>query len=205
MLASLFPTTTRAAAKVIAGDDFEHGLKSSWKKVEFESETVYTIEKEGTNSYLKAVAKHSASGLATKLDAVDPRNASFSWKWKIDHVPPGGSDTEKKSFDHAARMFVAFKTFIGPPKTINYVWANEAKVGGTFHHPSSGRSRFIVLRSGNGEAGKWFSEKRNLANDWKRLFGDDEPPAIVGIGFMTDSDGTKSTVVGCYDDIALTR
>ncbi|MGN6387483.1 MAG: DUF3047 domain-containing protein, partial [Verrucomicrobiota bacterium] len=95
--------------------------------------------------------------------------------------------------------------FLGPPRSINYVWANRLPVGKTFHHPSSGRSRFIVLESGNGKAGQWLSEQRQVEADWKLLFGDDDVPEIVAIGLMTDSDGTGATVTGCYDDIVLRR
>jgi hypothetical protein len=193
------------ADQIIFRDDFEKGLRPVWGKVEFEGETQYRVLKEGTNSFLQGRAQAAASGLGVKIEPVDARGCMFSWKWKIDHVPPGGSETTKKTFDHTARLFVAFKTFIGPPRTINYVWANQARVGETFHHPSSGRSRFIVLKSGNAEAGKWFSEQRDLVKDWKLLFGDDTPPEIVGVGLMTDSDGTHSTVTGSYDDVTLLK
>jgi hypothetical protein len=171
--------------------------------VQFTGETEYRVVPEGTNSVLRGSARSAASGYAAKLDAVSAKGALLSWKWKIDHIPPGGKDNDIKAFDHTARLFVAFKTFIGPPRTINYVWANQAAVGNTFHHPSSGRSRFVVLQSGNDKADQWIAETRDIAKDWKLLFGDDDPPAIVGLGFMTDSDGTKSTVTGWYDDIEL--
>lgn len=103
---------------------------------------------------------------------------------------------------HRAR-FRRVKTFLGPPRTINYVWANQVPVGQTFRHPSSGRSRFIVLQSGNSRTNQWITETRDVARDWKQLFGDDDPPPIVGLGFMTDSDGTQTTVSGCYDDFIL--
>jgi hypothetical protein len=184
-------------------ENFEKGLRPIWKKVEFEGETKHTIEKEGTNSVLKASAKSSATGLAVKLDGVEPKNAAISWRWKIDKIPPGASDNEKKTFDHTGRLFVAFKTRIGPPRSINYVWSNKVPAGKTFQHPSSGRSRFIVLQHGNERAGQWLTERRNIAQDWKTLFGGEEIPDIVGIGFMTDSDGTQSSVTGWYDDIRL--
>lgn len=136
---------------------------------------------------------------------MDPGGVTISWRWKIDRVPPGGSEDVKKTFDHTARLFVAFKTFLGPPRSINYVWANQLPIGKTFHHPSSGRSRFIVLQSGNAKAGQWLMERRRIEADWKLLFGDDDVPEIVGIGLMTDSDGTGATVTGCYDDIVLQR
>ena len=196
---------TFAGGKVEFGEDFENGLRPIWEKVEFESETKHTIIKEGTNSVLKATAENSASGLGVKLEGIDPKRTTLKWRWKIDRIPPGGSDNVKSTFDHTARMFVAFKTRIGPPRTINYVWANTVPAGKTFHHPSSGRSRFVVLQGGNEKAGQWLAEQRDVAADWKRLFGEDDVPEIVGLGFMTDSDGTKSKVTGWYDDIRLER
>jgi hypothetical protein len=193
------------ADRVLFKDDFERGLRPDWKKLEFTGETEHQIRREGTNSFVEAHSKSSASGLAVKLDGLRPTGTTVRWRWKIDHVPEGGSDSEIKKFDHAARLFVAFKTLIGPPKSINYVWANEQPVGDTFEHPNSGRSRFIVLQSGNAKAGQWITEERDVVADWKRLFGDDSPPAIVGLGFMTDSDGTATSVIGCYDDLELSR
>ena len=184
-------------------ENFEQGLSSKWKPVEFEGETKYTIEKEKANSVLRGTAESAATGLGVKFEGLEPKGASLSWRWKIDRIPQGGSDNKKSTFDHTARLFVAFKTRIGPPRTINYVWANAVPVGKTFHHPSSGRARFIVLNSGGEGTGKWYSFQRDLAKDWKVLFGNDDPPEIVGLGFMTDSDGTKTTVTGWYDDIEL--
>ena len=184
-------------------ENFERGLSSNWKPVEFEGETKYVIEKEGTNSVLRGTAEGAATGLGVKFDGLSPKGATLSWRWKIDRIPKGGSDDKKNTFDHTARLFVAFKTRIGPPRTINYVWANTVPVGKTFEHPSSGRARFIVLNSGSTGVGQWHSFKRDLHADWKSLFGDDAPPEIVGLGFMTDSDGTKTTVTGWYDDFEL--
>lgn len=194
-----------AAAGERAGfqENFEQGLRPYWKPVEFEGETKYTIEKEGTNSVLRGTAQSAATGLAVKFEGLEPKGATLSWRWKIDKIPPGGSDDKKKTFDHTARLFVAFKTRFGPPRTINYVWGNVVPAGKTFHHPSSGRARFIVVNSGNSGAGEWHSFERKIGEDWKTLFGNDDPPEIVGLGFMTDSDGTESTVTGWYDDFVL--
>ena len=189
--------------RTIFREDFEAGPKAIWKPVDFEGKTEHTIVKEATNSFMRARASGTASGLAVKPDEVSAKGAVVSWKWKIDQIPPGGSDDNIKTFDHTGRVFVAFDTFIGPPRTINYVWGNTVPAGGTYHHPSSGRSRFIVLQSGNARAGEWIAEERDLMKDWKVLFGDDDPPEIVGLGFMTDADGTKTTVTGWYDDFMI--
>jgi len=193
------------ADELLFAEDFQNGISKEWKKVEFTGETEHSIQREGTNAYVQAKAINSASGLAVKLESLAPEGTRLRWRWKIDHIPQNGSDTDIKTFDHTTRLFVAFKTLIGPPKTINYVWGNQLPAGKTFEHPSSGRSRLIVLQLGNANAGQWINEERDLVVDWKLLFGNDRLPAIVGLGFMTDSDGTKTTVTGCYDDIALVR
>ena len=206
LLVALASLTALAAEPGVGSafrEDFERGLRPDWKPVEFEGKTEYTVVKEGTNSVLKGVARSAATGLGVKFDALNPKQATLSWRWKIDKIPERGSDDKKATFDHTARLFVAFKTLIGPPRTINYVWANVVPVGKTFEHPSSGRAKFIVLNSGSKGAGEWHSFKRNIAADWKTLFGNDDPPPIVGLGFMTDSDGTETEVTGWYDDIEL--
>ena len=202
VLAVLVVSSAESTETTLFKEDFESGLRPLWKPVKFSGQTKYRIVREGSNSFLEGKAESSATGLAAEVKDLSPR-AEISWKWKIDKVPPGASDDSKNTFDHTARLFVAFKTLVGPPRTINYVWANNVPAGKTFNHPSSGRSRFISLESGNAKAGQWISEKRNIVQDWKTLFGDDDPPRIVGLGFMTDSDGTESIVTGCYDDIVL--
>jgi hypothetical protein len=190
-------------AATLFSEDFEKGLTKRWEPVKFEGVTDYSIVKDGNNSALQARAASSASGLAAKAEFAVKPNTTFTWRWKLDKTPPGASDDTKKTFDHTVRIFIAFKTSLGPPRTINYVWANKTAVGKTFHHPSSGRARFIVLESGNDKAGKWMKESRDLYADWKTVFGNDDPPNVVSVGLMTDSDGTASTVTGWYDDLLI--
>lgn len=200
-------TTHIGRAATLFSEDFQQGLSKKWEPVKFEGRTEYTTpadEKDKNNKVLQARAASSASGLGTKINIPLKPSTTFTWRWRIDKVPPKGSEDVKKTFDHTARLFVAFKTGIGPPRTINYVWANKTPVGKTFNHPSSNRARFIVLQNGNEKANQWVTEQRDLYADWKQLFGDDEPPAIVSVGLMTDSDGVATTVTGWYDDLKIT-
>ena len=190
-------------AGIVWTENFEHGLGKEWRDINFSGKTSYSIVPEGTNNVLKSSAVKSASGLAHEVSV--PANLLLSWRWKIEKVPPGASETDIAKFDHVARVFVAFKTAIGPPRTINYAWCSDARVGDTFHHPRSNRSRWIVVESGNSKAGNWVTETRDLAKDWEALFGDKNPPAISAIGLMTDSDGTGTELVSYYDDLELKR
>jgi hypothetical protein len=194
-----------ASAKPAFEENFERGLDfKRWEPIKFQAPTLYKVVKDGTNSVLQALAKSSASGLGARIAVPTGDAPKISWRWKLDKTPPGGSEDKIKTFDHTVRLYVAFKTLIGPPRTVNYVWANTMKVGQTFDHPSSGRAKFIVLQTGDAKAGQWQSETRNVGADWKALFGKDEVPEIVSVGIVTDSDSTASTVTGWYDDIVIT-
>ncbi len=186
-------------------EDFEQGLSDSWKAVRFFGTTEYKVVREGTNAVLQAHASQTASGLAREQLIKFTPGLTLHWRWKIDKIPAGGSDTRIEAFDHSARLFVVFKSAFGPPRTINYVWANSIRAGQSFEHPRSGRARFIALESGEAKAGKWIAETRDLMADWKRLFKGEPPTSISGIGLMTDADGTKDSVTGWYDDLLLEK
>ncbi|MGZ5544444.1 MAG: DUF3047 domain-containing protein [Limisphaerales bacterium] len=198
----LFLVCAKINAATLFSEDFEKGLTKRWEPVKFQGLTEYLIVKEDENSVLQARADKSATGLGAKAEFEIRPNTKFTWRWKLDKNPPGATDDAKKTFDHTVRIFVAFKTTFGPPRTVNYVWSANTPVGKTFNHPSSGRARFIVLESGDGKAGQWMQESRDLYADWKLLFNE-EPPNVVSVGLMTDSDGTASTVTGWYDDLLI--
>lgn len=192
-----------ARGAVLFNEDFEKPLGDRWKQVKFGELTDYRIVTESSNACLRASANVTASAFATKLDIKPASTMTIHWRWKISSCPANGSEDKLATFDHTARIFVAFDTFIGPPRTINYVWANNAKTNSTFDHPSSARSKFIVLASGSEKAGQWLLEQRDLKKDWQRLFKNESMPKIVGLGVFTDSDGTRTAVTGWYDDIVI--
>lgn len=205
-LAILFIAPAIAAERTILfNEDFEKPLGERWKQVKFGEPTDYRIVTENSNACLKATANSTASAFATKLEVQPAAGTTIHWRWKISSCPTNGSEDKLATFDHTARIFVAFDTFIGPPRTVNYVWANRMETNSVFDHPSSSRSKFIVLESGNGRAGQWVTEERDLAKDWQRLFKNEKTPKIVGLGVFTDSDGTLTSVTGWYDDFLIER
>lgn len=192
-----------AHGTTLFSENFEQPLADRWKQIKFGPLTDYQIVMEGSNACLQASANSTASALATKVSIQSAPEMTVSWRWKISVCPTNGSDSEFAAFDHAARIFVAFDTFIGPPRTINYVWANTAPTNSVFDHPSSSRSKFIVIESGNEKAGQWLVETRDLKRDWQKLFKSEAMPKIVAIGVFADSDGTRTSVTGWYDDIVI--
>ena len=60
----------------------------------------------------------------------------------------------------------------------------------------------IVVRSGTRHLNQWMSERRNVLEDYRKAFGK-EPPVIIGVAVMTDTDNTGETATAYYGDIAM--
>lgn len=198
-------TLKRAAAeKILFAGDFSHGLSQGWQNVAFFKKlTDYQARSEGTNFYLLGVADKGCSALSIKLDLAPPQKLKLRWRWRIDGVATNGSERQLAKFDHAARVFVAFDTFIGPPRTLNYLWGNVEPSGTILEHPKSSRAQLLVLESGNGKAGQWIVEERNVMADWKKVFPGQPMPKVTGLGVMTDGDSLGVKLTGAYANIEL--
>lgn len=193
-----------AAATNLFTADFSHGLSQGWQNVAFfKTPTDYQIRRDGTNFYLLGVADKACSALSIKLDIPPPPKLKLRWRWRIDGAATKGSERELSKFDHAARVFVAFNTFLGPPRTLNYLWANVEPPGTILPHPKSSRAQLIILESGNAKSGHWIPEERDVTADWRKAFPNQPMPKVTGLGVMTDADSLGLRLTGAYADIVL--
>jgi hypothetical protein len=200
------PVLAAETNTVLFASHFERGLDGRWVQEKFIfglAPTHYSVVPDGTDCCLRASATNSNSALMVKLNLKPPAHLFVSWRWKIDRTPPGASDRTVHDYDHAARLIIAFDTFIGPPRSIDYLWANSEPIGTAMPHPLMGRAQMLVLESGNGRAREWITEKRDVSADWRRLFPGKAMPKIVGIGVLTDTDSTHTQVTANYSDIEL--
>lgn len=196
-------SVAHAEDKILFQENFQQPLADRWKQIVFHDPTDYRIVKDDARPCLMAFAQGGCSALATKVELAPQAGLTCSWAWKIDHCPKDGSDCKLAGFDHAARVFIAFDTWLGPPRTINYVWANQARTNATFEHPFSARTKFIVVESGNDRAGHWQTEHRDIQKDWQLLFKNEPMPRIVAVGVFTDSHYTGAPITGWYGNILL--
>jgi Protein of unknown function (DUF3047) len=195
------------AEQVLFAPDFSRGLSNRWANVSlYGARTAYSVQSEETNYFVHAAADNSCSALTMKLNlpAAPLKKITLRWRWRIATVVTNGSDISLKTFDHAARVFVAFDTLIGPPRTLNYFWANQEPVGILLDHPLTGRARDFVVESGNAKAGGWVAEERDVTADWKRAFPNKPMPKKIAVGMLTDGDSLGIKVAGDYADIRLT-
>jgi hypothetical protein len=112
------------------------------------------------------------------------------WEWKTLVLPAGGDVRDPERNDQAGRVMLVFEGMRG----IQYVWDTTAPVG-TDVKPEELMELFrrvlVVVRSGPGQVGRWSRERRNVYDDYRRLFGS-SPRALKLVGVESHSNDTHS-------------
>lgn len=185
--------------------DFEAGLPQGTKVKDFSGETLYQIVRDDTGRVLRADSRGQASGLIFPL-TFDPAEWPWlEWRWRVEHPAAKGDSRLRSGDDFPARVYVIFPHWI-PTKTrtINYIWANRLPAGEAQPNAYTGNAMMLALQSGEENCGQWMMERRNVVDDYRRLFGE-EPPQKAVIAVMTDSDQTGEWLVAWYDDLKISR
>ena len=125
----------------------------------------------------------------------------MTWQWKVLEVPKGGDERHKKTGDSAAGVYVIFSGRVTPNR-IKYVWSASLPVDTTTESPFNRETKIVVLRNQTSPMAIWLSEKVNVYEDHKGLFGR-EPSLVQAIGIMSDSDNTQSAAMAHYKKIQV--
>jgi hypothetical protein len=162
---------------------------------------------------IKAESLGSRSSLFKEVEAKKKDFPILSWRWKVSNVVRSAIETKKDRFDAAARVIVVFGKEKGysmiegreprGPK-IEYIWASHLPRGRIFDHPGEKLCKVFVLESGEGKAGQWVDEKRNIRRDYKTAFGE-EPTGVLAIGIETDTDHSNEMVTAYYSEPILKK
>ena len=118
----------------------------------------------------------------------------LEWSWKAVALPKGGNSCKKATDDQAAQLYVAWPRFPEAVRSriIGYVWDTTQAVGTICKSEKTGTVTYMVLRSGSAELGTWLTERRNVADDFRKIYGEapDDPSAV---SVSIDSNDTSST------------
>ena len=183
--------------------DFSQSSREGWDDKVFAGTTSYQWHQLGGKNVLKAESQGSASGLIKKIH-VDLRKYPYlNWSWSIENRLDTKNEKIKSGDDYAARIYVVVDggIWLWRTRAVNYVWANEASKGEIWQNAFAGkRSMMMALRNRQDKTSTWYTEKRNVYDDLKRLFGSDFD-FIDAIALMTDTDNSHSQVISYYGDI----
>ena len=124
----------------------------------------------------------------------------LEWSWKAVVLPKGGNSCVKATDDQAVQVYVAWPRFPEAVRSriIGYVWDTTQSVGTICKSEKTGTVTYVVLRSGAAEAGKWLTERRNVCEDFKKIYGEEcDSPGAVSISIdSNDTDSHAESFVG---------
>ncbi len=138
--------------------------------------------------------------LQKDVDCALTPSTRLKWKWKIDALPsPVAEDT---IFTHDY-LSIALEFENG--RDLSYYWSSELPVETSYHCPLPNwthRETHLVIRSGLENLGEWFSEDRNVYDDYLKAIG--EPPSrIVRVWFISVSIFQRKEGQCEYADIVI--
>jgi hypothetical protein len=131
----------------------------------------------------------------------------LQWRWKAVILPKGGDSRKKETDDQAVQIYVTFPRFPQAVRSriIGYVWDTTAPAGTIVGSQKAGTVTYVVVRSGAEGLGKWFTESRNVCDDYKSIYGEElaEPAGAVSVAI--DSNDTKSAAESYVGEILFKK
>lgn len=216
----------RSEVVPFSGSDRLGGLPEGWQLHVTRPDkpvTTYGLQRIDGRTALHAVADNSTSGVRCNVDIDLAQRPWLQWEWRVDRIPAEATVADDDADDCPARLVLGFagdgarlslrdrlfsdqvELFTGallPFATLCYVWDGQAPVGAVLPYARSGRIRYQVVESGRSHLGRWQSYRRNLVDDFQRVYG--EPPGrLIGVGVLTDSDDLKGTAEAWYGDLVI--
>jgi Protein of unknown function (DUF3047) len=109
-------------------------------------------------------------------------------------LPKSADARRAATDDQAAQLYVIWSRFPQAVRSriIGYIWDTTAPAESVFKSEKTGTVTYVVVRSGPADLGRWITERRNVHEDYKRIFGE-EPGDPAGVSFGIDSDDVKGT------------
>ncbi|WP_227664907.1 DUF3047 domain-containing protein [Marinobacter salarius] len=203
-------------------------LEDGWEPMEFpkiDRHSRYQLTDDDGEQVVMASTDNSASGLIARVSVEPGDSLILRWRWKVSNVYEQGNARRKEGDDYPARIYVAFEfepdeagfferakrktveVVFGeelPGNALNYIWANRLPVGEIVANPFTDTTMMVAVNSGVTNTGEWVTVERDIVADYRKAF-DREPPKLVGVAIMSDSDNTGASATAWYGDVSLVK
>jgi hypothetical protein len=185
--------------------EFSATKLNGWQEKVFDGNTTYQPSESTITPSLKAISNNSASGLFREIKIDLEKTPYLNWSWKIENVLNNQQEQSKQGDDYPARVYIVFSggLFFWQTRALNYVWSSHQPVNTHWPNAYTGNAQMIAVEGGDEHVGEWRHEKRNVMEDYKKVFGK-LPKEADAIAIMTDTDNTGQRAVSYYGDLYLT-
>ena len=207
-------------AQAVIGPELE---AEGWRELPNpnKAENAYTATPEGA---IEVVSENSVSTLYRPVDADIRERPVLTWRWRVDEPAPATDLATKGEDDCSLAVYVGFPYDPGqasfferlkrplvesmagedvPGRVLRYTFCGRHERGEVVESPHLGAAGFMrVLRPTDSATAEWFTERVDLAADYREAFGE-EPPNPVQIAIQADTDDTQSTSRALVADLTF--
>ncbi|WP_291143028.1 DUF3047 domain-containing protein [Hydrogenophaga sp.] len=209
--------------------DAQGAIATPWRVVGFpksQRDIPLTQFSAGSVDGERGVRVEAQRSYGTLTLATDLAPSALRWRWRLDQPLQGGErppDILSKAGDDAAlkvcalfdhpldrvpfverqllRLARAVSGEALPAATVCYVWDSRYDALTESANPYTRRVRFVVLRGAGAPLQQWVDESRDLAQDFRRLFGDEQAPdaplpRVTQLLIGADADNTGAHSIG---------
>jgi Protein of unknown function (DUF3047) len=202
-LVGLLAGVASAAGEVVVEDWKSHplgvvGIPAGWKAQSWGSPKydLFSIVDNDGHRVLRLKSQDDGSTISKDIKGkVNLKDTPIlEWSWRMAVLPKGGNACSKATDDEAGQVYVAWPRFPEAVRSqiIGYIWDTTLPVGTICKSEKTGTVTYVVLRSGATDLGKWVTERRNVVEDFKQIYGHspDDPAAL---SLAIDSNDTHSS------------
>jgi hypothetical protein len=128
----------------------------------------------------------------------------LAWQWRVLRLPQGADLRNRATSDITGHILAVWPRFpaFARSRLIGYVWDPTLPVGTVIPSRKTGTVTFIVARRGEPGLGQWIDERRDVADDYRKVFGEAPPPLPV-LALSIDTNDTRSPAEAMFGRIEL--
>jgi len=182
--------------------------KQSWSRGQCDLRIEERTDPIGVRPALHMVSENDNCTISKRVRKIDVREYPIlRWRWRTVRLPAGGDSRQAATDDQAAQIYLVFPRFPAAVRSriIGYVWDSTAPAGSVFRSPSTRLVTYVVVRSGPGELDRWISERRNVLEDFLRIYGEEPTEPIEAVTIAIDSNDTRSRAESYMGEIVFGR
>lgn len=195
--------TVSSASEIVEVGRFSQSDTGGWAVKKFAGDTEYNLTRVDDRQVLSASSEQSASAYYRKIKVDLKKTPILNWSWRKEQGINPGDELTKKGDDFVARIYIVKSggLLVWQTRVVNYVWSNQHKKRESWDNPFAGdKAKMLSQRDASDPAGAWFSERRNVVEDFA-LLHDMDIDSIDGMAIMTDSDNSGLSARAFYGDV----